>query len=290
LETSKQIHAGEWKEKRMSINPEEFQESITNELEVVKNRVRNLIGDANWGEEGRFKEAVLKNVIRRFLPFDLSVGTGFIAKGQNVCGLSEVKLSNQVDIIVYDNRIPVLFSEGDFIITTHTNVKGIIEVKTKVNNSNLGAALRKSIENAKFIDKGIFNGIFSYDYEKATDWVGGLKTILERLGEEGKYVNHMSLGPQVFVKYWDHLAQVDSDDCDSDFYGIYDFGSEASENSDGRESKKLSFSYFISNLLYAIFGNRLSDRVWLLFPARQGKEHYRAGTACLQATLGPNVT
>jgi len=91
----------------MNINPEEFQESITNELEVVKNRVRNLIGDAHWGEEGRFKEAVLGNVIRRFLPSDLSIGTGFIARNRN----TTVEVSKQADIIVYNNRIPVLFCQ-----------------------------------------------------------------------------------------------------------------------------------------------------------------------------------
>ncbi|MCW4043504.1 MAG: hypothetical protein NWE90_07260 [Candidatus Bathyarchaeota archaeon] len=50
----------------MNINPEKFQKSITEELEVVKDRVRNLIGSAHWGEEGKYKEAVLTNVMRRF--------------------------------------------------------------------------------------------------------------------------------------------------------------------------------------------------------------------------------
>ena len=31
----------------------QFQESITDELNVVKNRVRNLIGNRHWGEEGK---------------------------------------------------------------------------------------------------------------------------------------------------------------------------------------------------------------------------------------------
>ena len=29
-----------------------FQQSITRELKVTKDRVRDLIGDANWGEDG----------------------------------------------------------------------------------------------------------------------------------------------------------------------------------------------------------------------------------------------
>ena len=47
------------------MNAKEFQESITEELNVVKNRVRNLIGSHHWGEEGRYKEAILKCAIHR---------------------------------------------------------------------------------------------------------------------------------------------------------------------------------------------------------------------------------
>lgn len=54
----------------MAINPKDFQESITRELDVVKNRVGNLIGAANWGEDGRYKEAALKNVLRHFTTID----------------------------------------------------------------------------------------------------------------------------------------------------------------------------------------------------------------------------
>ncbi|WP_164731079.1 hypothetical protein [Anoxybacter fermentans] len=56
---------------RSRIDPKEFQESITKELDTIRNRVRNLIGTSHWGEEGQYKEAILKNVIRRFLPSNL---------------------------------------------------------------------------------------------------------------------------------------------------------------------------------------------------------------------------
>ena len=34
------------------MDAKEFQKLITEELNVVKNRVRNLIGSRHWGEEG----------------------------------------------------------------------------------------------------------------------------------------------------------------------------------------------------------------------------------------------
>ncbi|WP_343658865.1 DUF6602 domain-containing protein [Chryseobacterium sp.] len=112
-----------------------FQESITQELDIIKNRVRNLIGSAHWGEEGRFKEAVLKNVIRKFLPSNLSVGTGFILKATGQSDHENI-LSSQLDVIIYDNTKPILFSEGDFIITTTSNVRGILEVKSRITASS----------------------------------------------------------------------------------------------------------------------------------------------------------
>ena len=144
------------------IDPEEFQKSITKELDTIKNRVRNLIGSSHWEEEGRYKEAILRNVIKRFLPSNLSIGTGFVIKKNN----GDTQISKQIDIIIYDNTVPVLFSEGDFVITTYKNVKGIIEVKTKIRNNQLEEIIQEKTEtNGKLIGKNIFNGIFSYEYE-----------------------------------------------------------------------------------------------------------------------------
>ena len=36
-----------------------FQKSISNELIATKDRVRNIIENRHWGEEGRYKEVIL---------------------------------------------------------------------------------------------------------------------------------------------------------------------------------------------------------------------------------------
>lgn len=147
------------------IDPMEFQKSITSELKVIENRVRNLIGDANWSEEGRYKETALRNVLARFLPKNISVGSGFILNGN---GFNDLKISNQIDIIVYDNNYPLLFNEGEFIVTTPQNVKGIVEVKTKFESGKISEAIAKSTENGRLINHNIFNGIFSYQNGSCT--------------------------------------------------------------------------------------------------------------------------
>jgi hypothetical protein len=89
----------------------EYQKSIAQEFKAYENRVRNLINDANWAEEGRFKEIILMNYLKRITPKNVSVGTGFI---RNNTG----ETTSQIDIIIYDNTYPLLFSEGDFVICT----------------------------------------------------------------------------------------------------------------------------------------------------------------------------
>lgn len=264
-----------------------FQESITRELTVVKDRVRNLIGDRQWGEEGRFKEAVLKNILRQFLPKNLSVGTGFILKATGNNDNDNV-LSSQLDIIVYDNTLPLLFSEGDFIITTLKNVRAIIEVKselTPVTLRNTIQQLEHSIEpfanqiNKPFFSVAgrpvvasktrVFTGIFAFEFNGSIT----SRAIDNHLVNSKGIVNHISLGQDYFIKLWKH-ADVNRlarpVDCHYDFYNVYELNS-------------LSFSYFISNLIDITSGG-LNDRYWFSFPIEGTKEMHRNRTICLDNT------
>ncbi len=247
----------------------EFQKSITEELNVVRNRVRNLIGDSHWGEEGRYKEAILKNLLRKFLPNNISVGTGFIVNSNN-----NDKISKQIDIIIYDNTYPVLFSEGDFIITTIKNVKGIIEVKSNVgsgNNTfqNVITLFDKSIEPIQnnISNKKIFLGIFAFEFTGNI----GHHTIDENLKQSSQKMNHISLGKDYFIRRWEQQdamrLQPPVVECDSDFYNIY-------------KIENLSFSYFISNLINIACGD-LNDRYWFSFPIQGSKETNKVRTVIL---------
>ena len=246
---------------RNEIDAKKFQESITKELDTVKDRVRNLIGSSHWGEEGRYKEAILRNVIRRFLPANLSLGTGFIIKKNS----NRVQISNQIDIIVYDNTIPVLFSEGDFVITTYNNVKAIIETKTKIKNNNLQGTIEKIKRNGELIGKERFNGIFSYEYDDDIN----SRHVDNALKSADGYVNHLSFGKNIFIRFWKkedgNLLSSSVSNCEGGFYNIY-------------ELEDLSFSYFISNMLNMACSEKLGNRWWFLFPIEGTKEVHRVRT------------
>ncbi len=252
------------------MDAKEFQKSITEELNIVRNRVRNLIGNRHWGEEGRYKEAILKNILRRFLPQNISIGTGFIVNSNN-----HDRISKQIDIIIYDNNYPVLFSEGDFIITTMENVKGIIEIKSNIGNGNntfknVIEQFDKSINpiHINIHEKKLFLGIFAFEFTAniESDALDGY------LRSSAKKVNHISLGKNFFIRRWTRqdAGRLDPPvlNCDSDFYNIY-------------KIKNLSFSYFISNLIDIVCGG-LNDWYWFSFPIPQTKEVHRLRTVCLQ--------
>jgi len=117
------------------VNLREFHKSVCKELIATKNRVRNLIGTHNWRDEGHYKETILINVIKMGLPKNYSIGTGHIIK--KVKNASDYEVSSQIDIIIYDNALLLLFCEGSFVITTPAAVRAIIEVKTNIIFVNL---------------------------------------------------------------------------------------------------------------------------------------------------------
>lgn len=241
---------------RPFVSTTKFQKSINKELTVLKDRVRNLIGDANWAEEGRYKEAVLRNVISRFLPKNISVGTGFILKPESDRRDSEIDRSKQVDIIAYNNACPLLFSEGDFIITTPRNVKGIIEVKTSINKSEIGDIIEKAAFNGKLIDSSdVFNGVFSFDEGDPLGWQGsiGIDALERALRNSRGLVNHICFGPSLFVKFW-ALPYHEPRARESErYYSMYDL-------------RDLSFAYFISNFIEYVSGTDISDRRGFMYP------------------------
>jgi len=257
------------------INPLEFQKSINAELQVVKDRVRNLIGTANWGDEGAYKEAILRNVIGQYLPKNLSIGNGFILKKGSNLDNTDFEVSKQIDILIYDNSYPVIFSEGNFVIVIEESVKGIIEVKSKIycgktHNNSLYKIIEKFNTFDRFLkirEKGnnrVFKGIFGYEFEQGID----SKIIDESLEISNGMVNHISLDKSIFIRHWiDNKGLPIHVDCKSDFYNIYDIDN-------------LSHAYFISNLIHMASDKDLVDRYWISFPLPKTKENNRNRTIC----------
>lgn len=248
----------------------DFQKSITKELEVIKNRVRDLIGSANWPEEGRYKEAILSKAIENQLPNHISVGTGFIVREKDGVQI----LSKQHDIIIYDNRYPLIMHYGNFIVTTPQNTLGVIEVKSNINPKLFQETflkLESSLENLFDDYNSKFIGIFSFNFKKqaGTNYpISNIhETIKATLKNSKKIINHISLNEQVFIKFWEQHEGLEFSEpleVDNDFYNTY-------------RIKELSYSYFISNILHKVCES-IDERYWHSFPIVETKEFYRIET------------
>lgn len=233
-----------------------FFQSVSNELISVKGRVRNIIGKEHWGEDGRFKEAILRNIISRFLPPTYSIGTGFVINAKK-------QVTSQIDIIIYDSSSPTLFSEGDFVIVLAHTVRGIIEVKTKIYTTNeLKEIIIKSEDNGDLISsvstngRPLFNGVFSYecDLQYETLHTSLEKYYFKRGISEFRKVNNISLGPNKFLHFWrDRPRKIEC-----------------------YEINNLSFAYFISNLLTTIDTNQVKhEHPTLFFPLESKGPHMK---------------
>ena len=260
-------------------NYEKFLVSTSKEIIAIKDRVRFLINDANWAEEGRYKEVILSEILRSFLPERYSVGTGFVLCKDN-------SITSQIDIIIYDkfkrDSNAEILKKGDFVIVESKNVVGIIEVKSsfgsKIFEKNKNAITkilknRQKIEKDKIIDKNgirykenIFVGLFAFSRTRKYGIDTICKNLKENLQDSSAILDCISFDKNYFMKFWD--AGLPEGCYERKHYSFY------------KLPKDLSFGYFISNIVEHL-------KIWLthkpleryelqrLYPLLGGKEKHK---------------
>jgi hypothetical protein len=239
------------------MSTKEFHISTSKELIAIKDRVRNLIN--HWGEDGRYKEAVLKSIIERFLPAKFKIASGFVVKQTENRG--DHIPSTQIDLLIYDSAFPVLFKESDFVIVTPDAVQAIIEVKANLKNQGLERILKKSNHIGQFIYSGkldrrfpLFNGIFSFEGFERLNSIGDINELFNQSIAElatqpflqSFRVNHISFNKDKFYKFWGNQQEQNP----HFLYSLPD----------------LSFSFFISNLMDHLSKQSVIQNNFIWFP------------------------
>lgn len=120
-----------------------------------------VIQDAHYPSLGSYKERLLSETIRNYLPRSVEVGTGFVLfphedtappggkAHHDPLNRSAFTISRQCDILVFDSATyPPVFRDGDFVVLRPESVRAVIEVK-----GSLNAAETRSLV-ASFIDFG----------------------------------------------------------------------------------------------------------------------------------------
>ena len=246
----------------------EYHKTINKEIYLLKDKLKYLT--KHPAENGRFREIILSNTIKKHLPAKYSLGTGFIIKQRETRG--DHAVSSQVDLMVYDNNYPVLFREGDFSIVTTDAVRAIIEVKTsfgrttfpgEYDKANKLAAFIMSNRNVDLIPTPLFNGIFYFSNQEISSSENSIEESIRRkhidIHANDMFhlscVNHICFSDKVLYKYWNN-------------------------NNDGSKHKlykleDLSYSFFISNLLSFLAGRTMRDNTYIWYPHDKTFSCYR---------------
>lgn len=234
-------------------------ESITDELQSLKNRIRNFISDAHWQTDGEWKESILRSVLRRYLPNTTGIGKGFI--------ITKEGPSTQIDILIYDTTKPILFKDGDFVLVTPDATIGVIEVKTRVRRNDLKKTLKKIDAIAKLHKNQTtvtrpFFGLFSYE-DSDFDNNFALRAVRNVFsGFAVTPIHILSFGESKFIRFWqfdprDHTQIVNR-------WHEYELEGKAP-------------AYFLHNAIAFTCKQSVNENVELWFP-REGKEPSLIGT------------
>ncbi|MEQ1903460.1 MAG: DUF6602 domain-containing protein [Pirellulaceae bacterium] len=129
-------------------------ESFSSRVDLLQ----SVIQGAHYPSLGRYKERLLAQYIRDYIPQRFSVGTGFVLfphedtdpsgghENHDPLNQSTFSISNQCDILVYDsNQIPPVFRDDDFVVVRPESLRAIIEVKGALTLPELTSTLSSFI-------------------------------------------------------------------------------------------------------------------------------------------------
>lgn len=96
---------------------------------------KNRNGADHNGEDGRYVETLIREYLKRYLPKDLEVLTGFILRPavktglKNKCRQDQQDMhSTQLDIIVYDSaKYPIFQRFGESVIVPQKELLGLFQ-------------------------------------------------------------------------------------------------------------------------------------------------------------------
>jgi hypothetical protein len=239
------------------MNVRDYFESLGQELDALKNRVRYLIADAHWQTDGEWKESVLRQVLRRHLPDHAVVGRGFVVNGDAA--------THQIDILIHDGSKPVLFRDGDLVFVTPDAVLGIIEVKSVVSPTTFDQAALKIAADIAMVrlhaNTVAFAAVFAFEAESGTPerYLEGTAAAAAIWNDR---LDFAAIGPDRFHKYWNEDPERPTRPYSS--WHSYHL-------------PKLATGYFIHNVVDAVSPESVfrNNDVW--FPTT-GKEPNRDGT------------
>jgi hypothetical protein len=235
-----------------------YHKSVGDELNTIKNRVRNLV--QHWPSDGEWKESALRSVLRKHLPESSVVGRGFI--------VNRDKSSTQIDLLVLKPNKPTIFKEGDFVLITPDVPQIIVEVKSELRSeSTWYKAALKLAENSRLCSRIAGNkpwlGLFAYSGTSAQ--IQHMLNAVCRVNQEtGVVINSISCGNDIFIRFWPKGERESGDlneDSNREYWRAY-------------KMPGYSKSYFIGNLVDAVCNVDRTETDYSWFAYKEGKRQF----------------
>ncbi len=143
-------------------------------------------GAAHNGEDGRYVETLIREYLKRYIPRDLEVLTGFILRPAVKTGLKNRERKNekdshstQLDIIIYNSaKYPIFQRFGETAIVPPEGVVGIISVKKNLHENDIlnetialknASKLCRCVDDAEQHLRGPFLALVSMDAFSKTE-------------------------------------------------------------------------------------------------------------------------
>lgn len=233
----------------------DYHRSVTDELDALKNKIRNLV--IHWPTDGEWKEAVIRTMLRRHLPPAHLVGTGFIVDRR--------ESSRQIDILTLRPESPTLFRDGDLAIVTPDGPSAVVEVKTSPQGYATWEEVAVTLANHGRLCENIAKnhpwlGIFSFEggYAQVRN---ALDALCAARRETGISINCVCIGYDYFIRFWP-VGQFEpgdpQEDAGREYWRAYDLPG-------------LAPSYFISNMVDGICNVDREETDYAWFAHEGGK-------------------
>lgn len=204
----------------------------------------------------------MRAALRGYLPSHIEPLRGFVVTPERGTG--------QIDVLLYDNRKPVLFRNGDLAFVTPDAVLGIIEVKSRIpDRSRLREALGSLADDAELIrsarskEKELFVGLFAYQTDlgaaKHREVRGDLQHCAR--GLRPRIVSYVCLGCSHFTMFWESSP----DDLEASYDTWHSY-----------RLPDMAPGYFINNLVATVSADSIESNLGVWFPA-ESKELRKLG-------------
>lgn len=119
---------------------------VLNQLELAK-------AVTHPGESGRAREQIVADYLRRIIPEDFRIDTGFVIDGQG-------GVSRQIDLVVYRRNYHPVFQIGGIKYFMIESVAAVIENKASIASRDVFKAALENIRSVKVLDRS--NGGHNY--------------------------------------------------------------------------------------------------------------------------------